>query len=186
MANAKQKPKEKPEIDPASGKTTKVDEKPEVTDTAPELALVKATPVIMSRMGLEVEHNTTHRINVPQSVTPDQCMDETFYAHVSGRMAIGDTLIIRPDTMEWELVLHVADCGREYAHVIKKQFFALDADRVVRAAANRYTVDFAGSTYKHRALLDGKVLKDGFATKALAMKACENHQMAVDRGVKKQ
>lgn len=172
------KPKE--EVDPVTQEPA-----PEVIETEPELALVTATPVIMSRMGLEVEHNTTHRINVPQGITPDQCMDETFYAHISGRMAIGDTLVIRPDTMDWELVLHVADCGREYAHVIKKEFFDLSADRVVRTAKSRYSVDYAGTTYKHRVLLDGKVLKDGLATKALAIKACENHQLAVDRSVRK-
>lgn len=175
MANAKTK--EKPEKDPEA--------KDPVAEEKPELALVKATPVIMSRMGLEVEHNTVHRINVTQNTTPEQCMDETFYSHVSGRMAVGDTLIIRPDTMEWELVLHVADCGREFAHVIKKQFFDLSAERVERAAKSRYSVDYAGTTYKHRALLDGKVLRDGYTTKALALKACEQHQMAVDRGGKK-
>ena len=177
MTKAAEKPK--PEAEKPK------DERPEITEEEPVLELVKATPVIMARMGLEVEPNTTHRINVPQGVTPAQCMDETFYAHVSGRMAIGDTLVVRPDTMEWELILHVADCGREFAHVIKKSFHDLSADRVAHASPSRYSVDFAGSTYKHRALLDGKVLKDGFATKALAIKACENHQMAVDRGAKK-
>lgn len=171
---------------PEATKETKAPDVPEITDEQPVLELVRATPVVMSRMGLEVEHNTTHRINVTEKTTPEQCMDESFYAHVSMRLSIGDTIIVRPDTMEWELVLHVKECGREYAHVIKKALYDLSADRVVRAAASRYSVDFAGTTHKHRALLDGKVLKAGFATKSLAIKACENHQLAVDRSVRKQ
>ena len=148
------------------------------------LELVKATPVIMSRTGLEVEHNTVHRVNVSKEITPEQCLDEKFWCHIAGRFDIGDTIVVRPDTMEWELVLHVASKGRDYAQVIKKVFYDLSADLVQRPELGRYSVDFGGTTYKHRALLDGEVLKDGFATKALAIKACENHQMAVDRGPK--
>ena len=167
----------------ANAKTA--ENEPEEMNDAPVLELVKASPVIMSRMGLEVEHNTVHRVNVPKDVTAEQCMDPTFWAHVSTRIAIGDTLVVRPDTMEWELVLHVVNSGREFVQVIKKQYFDLSVEALIEAVSEaRYGTDYAGSTYKHRALLDGKVLKDGFATKALAIKACQNHQMAVDRGAK--
>ncbi len=152
---------------------------PEVESDEPETA--RANPVILSRTGLEAEYNTHLRVNVPVGVTPEQCMDEGFWAHVSTRMTIGDTLIVRPDNGEWELVLHVANCGREFAHVVKKTFYDLRSNASTRAEPSRYSVDYAGAVYKFRFLRDGKVMKDGFASKSLAERAALNHQMAVDR-----
>ena len=149
---------------------------------APDLTVVeKATPVLGNRMQLADEINTRYHVYVPPEVTPEQCMDEAFWAHVGTRLQMGDTMIVRPDTMEWELVLHVANCGREFAHVVKKQYFDLTHEAQNRAAPSRYSVDFAGGVDKFRFLRDGVVMKDGFASRDLAERAAKNHQMAVDR-----
>jgi len=141
----------------------------------------RPTPVIISRTGLEEEHSIRLRVNVSNEVTPEDCMDEAFWSHIGTRLTIGDTLIVRPDHMQWELVLHVANCGREFAHVVKKHFYELEYKADPRTQANRYSVDFAGSTDKWRMLRDGKVLKVGFASQGIALQAVKNHQMAVDR-----
>jgi hypothetical protein len=163
-------------------------EEPEIideTEEQPELKVVeKPNPITQSRFQLDVEANTRFRATVPEGVTPEDCMDESFWAHLGMRMMIGDTLIVRPDTGEWELVLHVANCGREFAHVVKKDLFDLRHDGSAKSEQSRYSVDFAGSTHKWRFKRDGEVLKDGFATKGLAQQAAKNHQMAVDRSVK--
>lgn len=156
------------------------------TEGQPELKVVeKPTPITQSRFQLDVEANTPFRATVPDGVTPEDCMDEAFWAHLGQRMIIGDTLIVRPDTGEWELVLHVANCGREFAHVVKKELYDLVyRGPTAQSEQSRYSVDFAGSTHKWRFKRDGVVLKDGFATKGLAQKAAQNHQMAVDRSAK--
>ena len=156
------------------------------TEGSTELKVVsKPAPLTQARFQLDVEANTPFRATVPDGVTPEDCMDEAFWAHLGLRMIIGDTLIVRPDTSEWELILHVANCGREFAHVVKKSFTDLRYDGpTAKSELSRYTVDFAGSTYKWRFKRDGSVLKDGFATKGLALKAAQNHQMAVDRSAK--
>ncbi len=160
----------------------KVEVKQEVDTEAPSLEVVKkATPVTAGRMSLEVEANTTYRVNVPHEVTPEDCMDEAFWAHVSMQFIIGDTLIVVPDSMEWKLILHVANCGREFAHVVKLEIYNLRVDPSVRAAASRYSTDYAGTTSKWRFKRDGVVMRDGYATENLAKRAADNHQMAVDR-----
>ena len=159
-----------------------VEAKQELNTEAPSLEVVKkATPVTAGRMCLEVEANTTYRVNVPHEVTPEDCMDEAFWAHVSMQFIIGDTLIVMPDSMEWKLILHVANCGREFAHVVKLEIYDLRVDPSVRAAASRYSTDYAGTTSKWRFKRDGVVMRDGYATENLAKRAADNHQMAVDR-----
>ena len=155
------------------------------TESHPEeLKKERANPVIISRTGLEDEHNTRLRVNVPNEVTVEDCMDEGFWAHITTRLTIGDTIIVRPDHMEWELVLHVANVGREFAHVVKKELYDLTHKVDSRVEASRYSIDFAGTTDKWRYKRDGKVLKSGFASKGLAERAAQNHQMAVDRSSK--
>lgn len=159
-----------------------VDAKQEVDTELPQLEVVKkATPVTASRMNLEVESNTTYRVNVTHETTPEDCMDEAFWAHVSMQFIIGDTIIVIPDSMEWKLVLHVANCGREFAHMVKLEIYNLRVDPSVRAAASRYSTDYAGTTSKWRFKRDGVVMRDGYATENLAKRAADNHQMAVDR-----
>lgn len=145
---------------------------------------VKPNPITQARFQLEVEANTTWRASVPEGVTPENCLDEAYWAHMGQRMMIGDTVIVRPDTGEWELVLHVANCGREFAQMIKKSLYDLRHSGTSKTEQSRYSVDFAGTTHKWRFKRDGKVLKDGFATKGLASQAASNHQLAVDRSAK--
>jgi hypothetical protein len=144
----------------------------------------RANPIIISRTGLEDEHNIRLRVNVPVEVTPEDCMDEGFWSHITSRLTIGDTIIVRPDHQEWELVLHVANVGREFAHVVQKHLYDLRHVADPKAEASRYSVDFVGTTDKWRFMRDGKVLKSGFASKGLAERAAQNHQMAVDRSSK--
>jgi len=169
---------EKTEDDKAnSGEQNKASE-----SEKPTLEVVeRPSPVLIHRMQLADEINTRWHAYVPPGVTPDQCMDEAFWSHVGTRLTMGDTLVVRPDTMEWELVLHVAGCGREYAHVVKKHYYDLKHDATNKPEPSRYSTDFAGGVHKFRFLRDGVVMKDGFASKDLAERAAKNHQMAVDR-----
>ncbi len=178
MANTTAAKKDEPKVGDDQATDGQVNESKEPDANEAE---AKVTPVIASRMQLEVEANNTYRVNVPHEITPENCMEETFWSHVSMQLIIGDTLIVMPDSMEWKLILHVANCGREFAHVVKLQLYDLATDPSVRAAASRYSTDFAGTTKKWRFKLDGKVLRDGYATEALAKRAAKNHQMAVDR-----
>lgn len=153
---------------------------------APALELVKkADPVTMHRMALDVEVNTHFRITVKQNVTPEQCMDEAFWCHLTNRLTPGDTLIVRPDDSSWELILNVVDNGPNFAHVHKKSFCELIPAVPREKLPSIYTIDHAGPIHKWRFLREGKMMRDGFATRELAIRAAAQHEMAVNRSVPK-
>jgi len=147
----------------------------------PVAEIKKAEPVTLSRWGLADEKNTRHRVDVKPDVTPEQCMDSGFWTHISMRFVPGDTILVRPENNEWELELHVADCGPQFAHVVKKQFYSLVPTTMLNLVPSKYTVDWAGTVHKFRFLREGEMMRDGFATRELASRAAANHQMAVDR-----
>lgn len=141
----------------------------------------KAVPPSLGRFGLQAENNQKWRLNVPIEVTPEQCLDEGFWAHIAMHLRAGDEVRVFPDNMTWELVLHVVDQGKAFAHVVKKAFYELAPTTGQMRLPSVYKVDFAGTTKKWRFIRDGKVVRDGFATEALARRAAANHEAAVER-----
>lgn len=181
MANAKKKEVSAPEPEVTSENSTENEEKPEV-----ELEVVaKAEPVTMHRMQLEDEVNTRFRITVKQGITPDQCMDEAFWCHLTTRLIPGDTLIVRPDDSSWQLMLNVVNVGPQFAHVHKIGFHELCPSEPRAPLPSIYSVEHAGPIHKWRFLREGKMMRDGFATEALARRAAQQHEMAVNRSVPK-
>lgn len=164
-------------------------EQPEKTTEAtaekaeePTLEVVKRpNPIGANRLSLEVEANTVRRVTVPNDVEPDQCLDEAFWCHVSMHFAPGDTLVVRPDDTSWELILHVINAGPQFAHVSKKHFYELTKMDDVPRRPSLYKVEYAGPIHKWRFLREGKMMRDGFATEALARRAAAQHEMAVNR-----
>ena len=160
----------------------KKNEVPETEAVALEVVEVeKATPVPVSRFGLQVEHNHVWRVNVPHTTTPEQVMDEGFWCHVSMHLSPGDEIHVFPDNMKWELVLHCIGAGNQYAHVMKKELYEYQPREDAIKIPSKYTVDFQGTTHKWRAIGEGKVLKSGFATEGLARRYVQNHEAAVNR-----
>jgi len=176
MANAKKKPEAKPEVEvePVIGSQDEAE--------TPELKVVeKAEAITMNRMQAEVEVNTHWRMTVKPGITPDQCMDEAFWCHVSGRLIAGDTLNVRPDDSAWQLTLNVISCGPQYAHVQKIGFHELVPAEPREALPSIYKIEYAGPVHKWRFMREGKMMRDGFASEALANRAAQQHQMAVNR-----
>jgi hypothetical protein len=108
-------------------------------------------------------------------------MEEGFWAHIAAHLRPGDEIRVFTDSMSWELVLHVIGSGKAFAHVAKKALYnyATREDQVVLPSI--YKVDFAGTTHMWRVIRDGKVLKQGIQTEALARRAAAQHEAAVDR-----
>lgn len=146
-----------------------------------EEAPASAKPVTLSRWGLLAEHANTWRVNCKRENTPEQCLDPSYWEHISQYLARGDEIHIMPDDMSWELVLHVQDTGHNWAHVIKKVFYELAPSVGMEQIPGVYKIDWAGSTKKFRVLRQGDELKSGFATEALARRYAANHEAAVRR-----
>lgn len=157
----------------------------EVTDQEPKVEPTpepeKAIPPSIGRFGLQVERVQKWRLDVPITVSPEQCMDEGFWTHLAAHLRPGDEVRVLPDDMRWELVLHVVNAGKDFVQVVKKAFYELVPKQQRIALPPKYTFDYAGTTHKHRVLREGKMLKDGFATEALAHRWAANHEAAVNR-----
>jgi len=144
-------------------------------------AASKASPLTADRFGLEVEFNTVFRCSVPNAVAPEDCQKESYWQHVSYQFRKGDTIRVTPDHMEWELILHVHEAGRNYAIVKQKHFWNYGEVPVRAKGPDEYVVQHAGAHHQWRVLLGTRVLKSGFATRELAEKYKKSHQEAVGR-----
>jgi hypothetical protein len=140
-----------------------------------------AKPVTLSRWGLLAEHANTWRVNCKIETTPEQCLDPSYWEHISKSLNRGDEIHVMPDDMSWELVLHVQDTGPNWAHVIKKVYYELAPSVGLEQIASVYKIEWAGSTKKFRVLREGTELKAGFATEAIARMYAAQHEKAVRR-----
>lgn len=176
----------KPEVDDAAVTQSQQVDTPEVEPEVPLLKVVeKAEPVTMHRLQLEAEVNSQWRVTVKQGITPEQCMDEAFWCHLTTRLIRGDTLVVRPDDSAWELVLNVVDSGSNFVHVHKKVYYDLIPAEPRAKLPSIYTTDYAGTIHQWRFLREGKMMRDGFATESLAIRAAVQHEMAVNRSIPK-
>lgn len=141
----------------------------------------RVAPVTVSRFGLEAEFNTVWRVNVEQDTTPEDTLKDDFWQHLSSRLVMGDTIVVKPDHLAWKQVLEVLDAGRNYAIVQQLELYDLESAAAKKPIPSDYKIEHAGQHYKWRVLLGDRNLKDGFASKALAVAYASNHQAAVDR-----
>ena len=153
----------------------------EVLEEAVEETPASAKPITVSRWGLLVEHANSFRVNCKVDTTAEQCLDPSYWEHISQYLSRGDEIHVMPDDMAWELVLHVQDKGHNWAHVIKKSLFQLAPSVGLERVTSDYKIEWAGSTKKFRVLRKGDELKAGFATEALARVYAANHEGAVRR-----
>jgi hypothetical protein len=140
-----------------------------------------AKPIMEGRLGLEVEKSNRWRVDVPMGVTPEDCLDESFWRHVATKFRPGDEIVVLPDNMEWKLVLHVVGAGRLYAHVVKEELYKLAPLEQAVHLPSIYEVSFKGTHHKWAVVRGGKPLKDGFETEGLARRYAQNHESAVER-----
>jgi len=142
---------------------------------------IKAKAVNLSRFQLAEAARQVWYVNVDMETTPEHCLDGSFWEHVAKMLQPGDEIIVLPDDMSWELVLHVAGQEPLFAHVVEKSRVDLTPATAPVIVPSRYKVQFAGAHHKWRVLRDDKPLKDGFATADLARRYAANHQAAVAR-----
>ena len=152
-----------------------------VTDEVEPTPFEKAKALTMSRFHLKADRLNTWYVESEMGTTVEQVKDETYWANISMHLRAGDEIHVMPDDMSWELVLHVAGAGNQFAHVIEKSLHNLKPATAPVKLPSIYTVEFAGSHHKWRFLRDGKMMRDGFETESLARLAAANHEAAVNR-----
>lgn len=151
------------------------------TEQPAEAEKSPAKPILDSRMGLEVEKSNRWRVDVPEGVTPQDCIDQNFWQHVAMKLRPGDEIVCMPDNMAWKLVLHVVGAGRLYAHVVQQSLFELAPLEQTIRLPSIYEVKYTGTHHKWAVIRESAPLKDGFETEGLARRYAANHESAVNR-----
>jgi hypothetical protein len=155
--------------------------KPETKEPLLDKPIEKAPALTASRFGLANEYRNVWKATCEMGTTPEQIMDQSYWANLGMSLRPGDRIVVMPDNMAWELHLRVLGAGNLYAHVVKLAFYNLEPMTAPIKLPSIYTVNFAGSHHKWRVLRDGQPLKDGFETENLARKWAANHEAAVNR-----
>ena len=150
-------------------------------DAAVDAAVEKAKPVGLSRFGLANEVRNVWRLTCEASTTPEQVVQQHYWANVSMHLRPGDLIEVIPDDMKWEMHLRVLGAGRLFAHVAKTFYTKLEAAVDPILLPSIYKVEHAGAHHKWRVVRDGHTLKDGFETEAIARRYAANHEAAVSR-----
>ena len=143
--------------------------------------LEKGAPITMARFGLDSEYNQPWKATVPQGITPEQTLDQGYWANVSMHLNPGDTITIMPDDGSWKQILHVIGCGKLFAHVVQLHLYDLQPAGLIAPLPSIYKIEFAGAHHKWRVLREGQPLRDGFRSRSEAQKWTANHEAAVNR-----
>lgn len=141
----------------------------------------KVPAITADRFGLANEYRNVWKVTCKPETTPEQVMDQGYWANISMSLRPGDRIVVMPDDMAWELHLRVIGAGRLYAHVVKLEMYTLRSATPPEKLPSIYKIEHAGSHHKWRVLREGQPMKDGFETEALARRWAANHEAAVDR-----
>src|SRR3990167_9140526 len=96
----------------------------------PALGIKKESPVLMpERFGLAETKRQDWVANLPMTVTLQQALDSSYWAHVADIMQPLDHIELRAEDGSWVADLIVADCERNYAKFVLKSITKLDEDQ---------------------------------------------------------
>lgn len=144
----------------------------------------KGAPILMpDRFGVAEFKRTDHVADLPLSVTLEQAMEPSYWAHVAADMSPGDHIELRAEDGAWHAYLIVAYCERNYAKVVLDRVVKMLVDTSIPISSQKHRVDWKGNLHKHSVirLSDSEIIKDGFRTKEEAAIWMAEHEKTVGR-----
>ena len=90
-----------------------------------------------------------------------------------------DRITVVADDDSWEIELRVMAAGRLYAQVEVLNHYKFRA--LEPREDSMYEIDYGGGHAKYRVMREGSVIRDGFESKADAMRWARSHEEALDR-----
>lgn len=144
----------------------------------------KSAPVLMpERFGIAEFKRTDHIADIPLSVTLEQAMEPSYWAHVAVDLNAGDHIELRAEDGSWHAYLVVAYAERNYARVVLDHVLRMVVDTSVPITSQKHRVEWKGPLHKHCVirLSDSEIIKDGFRTKEEASIWMGEHEKTVGR-----
>lgn len=120
-------------------------------------------------------------VQAERTVTVEQFLDETYWAHVAQMLRSGDRIEIMPEDNAYFAELMVLATGRLHAQVELMRYIEFDQPSPQAGDESEFTIDFAGSISKFRVLRNNDVLSKGHDTRKAAQRWRDSHLEALKR-----
>ena len=141
-----------------------------------------STPVLMpERMALRETVINDFVVDLPMSVSLEQALEPSYWAHVSDQMHPGDHVLLRAEDGSWVANLVVAYCERSFAKMRLDRLLKLDADTDTPTETIKHKVDWKGPRLKYCVIRtsDSALLKQECVTKDEAISWMRDHERTV-------
>lgn len=122
-------------------------------------------------------------VDLPMSVTLEEAMEPSYWAHVAEQMDPGDHIEVRAEDMSWIAFLIVSYCERNYAKVVLDRAVKIGADTDAPVGSIKHRVEWKGPLNKYSVInvATSKVLQSGLRTKEAAMTWLQDHERTIGR-----
>ena len=116
----------------------------------PEVAAVKKqSPVLMpDRVGLAEDKRHDWVVDLPMTVTIEQALEPSYWAHVASQMDPLDHIELRAEDGSYVAYLVVAFCERNYARVVLDRVVKIEESREAPLSSQKHKVDWKGPAMK--------------------------------------
>lgn len=144
----------------------------------------KSQPVAMPEfVGLAEHKRHDWVVDIPISVTIEEVMDPSYWAHVAAQMEPLDHIEVRADDGSWVAELIVRMCEKNYAHVVLKQLTKLDAPTEAPQSSTKHKVEWKGPALRWSVirLADSQIIHSGDKSRDFAYAWMQEHEKAMNR-----
>lgn len=122
---------------------------------------------------------TIYDVQCARDITPEELLEEGYWAHVAHLLRSGDRIEVRPEDNSFFAEFIVLGAGRLWAQVEMIRFVQLTRDRRPKTQS-QFTVEWGGSHSKYRVLRGTDVVKEGLETDVIAERWIKSHEEALD------
>ena len=145
-----------------------------VTDQEPEES--RKCPQLPLAHFKQAEHlRNIWCVQAERTVTQEEFLDETYWAHVAQMLRTGDRIEIMPEDNAYFAELMVLATGRLYAQVELMRYIEFDKPSPQASAESEYLINWGGSISKFRVLRGDDVISEGHETEKAALRWRDGH-----------
>lgn len=144
-----------------------------------EATAKKSIPVLMpERIGLSEDKRHDWVVDLPMTVTLEEALEPSFWAHVSAQMEPLDHIEVRSEDGSWVAFLIVSFCERNYAKVVLDRQVKLDDNQEVPLATVKHKVEWKGPHLRFCVIriADAALLQQGMRDKQAAYQWMTEHE----------
>ena len=141
-------------------------------------------PVLMpERMALGGLKQNVFVVDLPITVSLEQTLDPSFWAHVADQMQPMDEIKLRSEDGAWIAYLVVGWCERNFAQVVLDRKVEIRVDREAPVSSVKHRVEWKGNQMKYCVirLSDSKILREGDPSKDGAMRWLREYESGIGR-----